>query len=125
MRCFKLSVYSSLLLMLTLAVEASPLGAQTAAAPEPPAAGVAAPTNPLRLALLRWYLVNTTTRFTVGNQPYGVCFDGANIWTANYGGGSENKVGAGDGTALGAVNAPPEPQGGGVMSADAQSRVRR
>jgi hypothetical protein len=43
--------------------------------------------NPLKVALLKWYGANTTTSFTVGNtqnsNPYGVAFDGANIWTAN------------------------------------------
>src|ERR1017187_6285129 len=46
------------------------------------------PVNPMKVALLHWYLANTTTNVTVGSQPYGICFDGANIWTANYGGGA-------------------------------------
>src|SRR5579863_3131280 len=31
---------------------------------------VAPPVNPLKVALLKWYKANTTTRFTVGAQPY-------------------------------------------------------
>ena len=42
--------------------------------------------NPLKIAQLKWYKANATTRFAVGSQPYGVAFDGANIWTANFGG---------------------------------------
>ena len=38
---------------------------------QPPPSNGASPVNPLRLALLRWYGANTTTRFAVGNQPYG------------------------------------------------------
>src|SRR5579862_6471287 len=43
--------------------------------------------NPLKIALLKWYQANQTTSFIVGktqnSNPYGVAFDGANIWTAN------------------------------------------
>src|SRR5712671_7240804 len=38
--------------------------------------------NPLQIALLHWYNANTTTQFTAGSAPYGVAFDGANIWVA-------------------------------------------
>ena len=57
--------------------------------------------NPLKIALLKWYQANTTTTFKVGNQPYGVAFDGANIWTANYGDGTVTKLRANDGEILG------------------------
>jgi hypothetical protein len=67
----------------------------------PPAGAGAPPSNPLRVALLRWYAANTTTTFTVGTQPRGVCFDGANIWVANYGSNSVTKLAANDGTVLG------------------------
>ena len=40
--------------------------------------------NPLKIALLKWYRANTTTHFAVGSQPYGVAFDGANIWTGKF-----------------------------------------
>jgi hypothetical protein len=61
--------------------------------------------NPLKIALLHWYQANTTTSFTVGktkdSNPYGIAFDGANIWTANHGEGTVSKVRASDGAALG------------------------
>ena len=53
--------------------------------------------NPEKIALLKWYQANTTTRFKVGSQPYGVCFDGANIWTANFGESTVTKLRANDG----------------------------
>jgi hypothetical protein len=85
MKRLRFGVYSSLMLMLVAwASLVSGQAQKAASAPEPPAAGAAA-ANPLKIALLKWYPVNTTTSFTVGNQPYGVCFDGANIWSANYG----------------------------------------
>ncbi len=66
----------------------------------PPTANWAAG-NPLKIALLKWYQANTTTHFKVGSQPYGVAFDGANIWTANYGDGTVTKLRTSDGEALG------------------------
>src|SRR5579864_8133517 len=58
--------------------------------------------NPLKLALLRWYKANTVfTTFPVGNQPIGIAFDGASIWTANSGDGTVTKLRASDGMVLG------------------------
>ncbi|MGA8763019.1 MAG: hypothetical protein WB562_09160 [Candidatus Sulfotelmatobacter sp.] len=60
--------------------------------------------NPLKVALLKWYGANTTTSFAVGTNPRGVCFDGANIWVANYGSNTVTKLAANDGTVLGTFN---------------------
>ena len=68
---------------------------------QPPKLDAGAHLNPLKIALLKWYLVNETTRFPVGSQPYGICFDGANIWTANFGDGTVTKLRASDGQVLG------------------------
>src|SRR5690242_3515032 len=58
--------------------------------------------NPLKLALLRWYKANTTfSMFQVGCEPINIAFDGANMWTANYGDGTVTKLRASDGTVLG------------------------
>jgi hypothetical protein len=60
--------------------------------------------NPLKIALLKWYQANLTTGFNVGSKngdPYGVAFDGENIWTANSGNGTVSKVRASDGAVLG------------------------
>lgn len=75
--------------------------AQEAGTALQPPGNSAPPVNPLRVALLRWYRANTTTSFKVGSQPYGVAFDGANIWTANYGDGTVTKLRTSDGEALG------------------------
>ena len=74
-------------------------GAVTA---QTPAIGVTSLTgNPLQIALLHWYDANLTTTFPVGSAPSGAVFDGANIWVANYIGGSVTKVRASDGAILG------------------------
>jgi hypothetical protein len=48
--------------------------------------------NPLQVAILHWYSANQTTSFSVGTSPYGVAFDGANIWVANQNSGSVSKL---------------------------------
>ena len=73
--------------------------------------GGAPPANPLKIALLKWYNADTVTSFPVGNQPYGVAFDGANIWTANNGDSSVSKLAANDGRLLGKFNVPGGPFG--------------
>lgn len=68
-----------------------------ATAPGAPAASE----NPLQVALLKWYKADQVARFPVGNQPYGICFDGANIWVANYADATVSKLRASDGATLG------------------------
>jgi hypothetical protein len=54
--------------------------------------------NPKQVALLRWYpAIATTTTWGVGANPDGVAFDGANIWVANWGGGTVSVLRANDG----------------------------
>src|SRR5271168_4109331 len=67
--------------------------------------------NPLKIALLKWYQANLTTSFTVGQQPYGVAFDGANIWTANSGDGTVTKLRAVDGSVQGTFTVGDTPYG--------------
>src|SRR5580704_3913411 len=76
-------------------------------------AGNGAPplSNPLKVALLKWYKADRTAHFPVGQQPYGVCFDGTNIWTANFGDGTVTKLRANDGALLGTFPAGIEPYG--------------
>src|SRR6202162_2475514 len=96
-----------ILLLLSLStVPAMPVCAQTA---NPAPAASTVPPNPLKIALLKWYNANTTTSFTVGNEPRGVCFDGANIWVANYGSNTVTKLQASDGSVLGTYNVGSEP----------------
>lgn len=42
--------------------------------------------NPMDIALLRWYEANEAENtFDASNNPWDICFDGANIWVTNYG----------------------------------------
>src|ERR1700675_1764375 len=70
----------------------------------PAASGGAPPSNPLKVALLKWYKADLAAQFLVGSQPYGVAFDGANIWTANLGSNTVTKLRACDGAVLGTFN---------------------
>src|SRR5713226_3099330 len=61
--------------------------------------------NLARIALLKWYEVSTVTSFPTEHAPFGVAFDGANIWVSNQGGGgginNVMKIRAADGATLG------------------------
>jgi DNA-binding beta-propeller fold protein YncE len=46
----------------------------------------------MEIALLKWYGVNRVTTFAVGTQPFGLAFDGANIWVANAGDDTVSKL---------------------------------
>jgi DNA-binding beta-propeller fold protein YncE len=67
--------------------------------------------DPMKIAQLKWYLSNTSTQFPVGSQPYGLCFDGANIWSANFGDNTVSKIQANDGTVLGTFKVGNQPLG--------------
>src|SRR5579863_5975535 len=70
--------------------------------PSPSTSPSPLPLNPLKVALLKWYQANLVpTAFPVGQQPYSVAFDGANIWVANNADGTVSKLRASDGAALG------------------------
>lgn len=95
-------------------LNAAPMSTQAqgaAAAASQQSAASTAPLNPLKIALLHWYVVNTAASFPVGSQPYGVAFDGDNIWSANYGDGTVTKLRAADGTVLGTFKVGNGPAG--------------
>jgi hypothetical protein len=49
--------------------------------------------NPMQIALLRWYeAIQNGTTFPVGTWPFGIAFDGANIWVANNSNNSVSKL---------------------------------
>ena len=73
--------------------------------------GAPPPANPLKVAILHWYQVNKTASFKVGKQPYGLAFDGANIWSANYEDRTVTKLRASDGENLGTFQAGGSPIG--------------
>ncbi|MGA3118662.1 MAG: IPT/TIG domain-containing protein [Syntrophobacteraceae bacterium] len=70
--------------------------------------------NPLQVALLRWYGANQTfPSYSVGNGPYGIAFDGANIWVTNNEGlpGTVTKLKASDGSLVGTYSVGTSPIG--------------
>jgi YVTN family beta-propeller protein len=48
---------------------------------------------------------------TVGNNPYGICFDGTNIWATNSSDNTVSEVRASDGTVLATINVGTDPVG--------------
>jgi len=88
---------------ISLVVAVLTLGSFIAGEGQQPMTGNPPPlSNPLKVALLKWYGANTVpTTFAVGNQPYGVAFDGANVWVANFADNTVSKVRVTDGAVLG------------------------
>lgn len=74
--------------------------------------------NAEQIALLRWYGTNLSAAFPTGNHPYGVTFDGANIWVGNSDDGTVMKYRASDGTLLGTFPAGDRP---GMLAFDGAS----
>ncbi len=90
-----------------------PTHAQKMVARTQTGAGNGAPplSNPLEVALLKWYKGNTVPiTFPVGSQPYGIAFDGQNIWVASFGG-TITELRANDGAVLGSFSTGVEPYG--------------
>jgi hypothetical protein len=86
----------------------------TGASPSPVAvaAGGFNTLNPQRIALLRWYEASQAgNSFTVGTNPIGVAFDGANIWVANQSSNNVTKLRANDGSVLGTYSVGTWPNG--------------
>src|SRR5260370_37411482 len=61
------------------------------------------------VAILRWYAANLTTTFSVGTNPVGVAFDGANIWVSNFSSNNVAKLPPSDGTLLWTFTVGPNP----------------
>jgi len=57
--------------------------------------------NFLQIAILRWYNANLTASFAAGPFPFGIAFDGVNIWVANNRGNNVSKLRACDGAIWG------------------------
>ncbi len=56
----------------------------------------------MQIATLRWYQANLRFHDTaVDSSPWGLAFDGANIWVANYGSHNVNKLRPSDGSVMG------------------------
>jgi DNA-binding beta-propeller fold protein YncE len=60
-----------------------------------------------RAALLQWY----PTTYPVGSNPYGVAFDGSNIWVTNFGSNTVTKLLASGGALVGTYTVGSNPYG--------------
>ena len=67
--------------------------------------------TPQQIATLHWYAAADQTTFPVGSSPYGVAFDGSNIWVTHSIGGIVTKLRASDGVTLGNFAAGASPFG--------------
>src|SRR5579859_3038064 len=77
------------------------------APPRTPLSGVASvKLNPLQIAILHWYNANQAASFAVGNGPFSVAFDGANIWVTNAKSNNVIKLRTSDGATLGTFSLP-------------------
>jgi DNA-binding beta-propeller fold protein YncE len=60
--------------------------------------------NRLNVSAMEGYEANAKpAEFSVGSQPYGIAFDGQNLWTANFAEGTVSKLRATDGKVLNTV----------------------
>ena len=62
------------------------------------------PNNPVQLALLRWYQVNTVAQFSTYAQPRGMAFDGSHVWVACQGANEVEEFNAADGALVATVS---------------------
>jgi len=67
--------------------------------------------NSQQIATLHWYAANQTTAFRVGTFPFGVAFDGANVWVVNGGDNNVEKLRANGGAVLGTFGVGQSPVG--------------
>jgi hypothetical protein len=80
-----------------------------------PQGSAGASLNPLQIATLRWYECSQNGQtFPVGAHPYapyGIAFDGGNIWVANWTSNNVTKLRASDGANLGTYSVGINPYG--------------
>jgi hypothetical protein len=107
----RVAVSASLMVVVFAVAGFIPGRAQDASPPgqQPPENSTAA--NPLKVALLKWYAANLTTSFKVGHNPYGIAFDGANVWVTNNADATVTKLRASDGANLGTFTVGGAPMG--------------
>jgi len=71
--------------------------------------------NPQQVATQHWYPANLTTSFPVGTalglNPFGVTFDGDNVWVVDPGSNNVTKLRASDGARLGTFAVGAHPMG--------------
>jgi DNA-binding beta-propeller fold protein YncE len=84
-----------------------PPGPQGVPAPARPAGSAI---NPLQVGLLKWAPYSGVS-FQVEGRPFGVAYDGANVWVTNQGSNSVTKLRASDGAGMGIFMAGANPFG--------------
>jgi YVTN family beta-propeller protein len=68
--------------------------------------------NPLQVALLQWFpAYQPSAVFAVGSLPFGVAFDGADIWVTNYLSNTVTELAAATGAVLGTFPVGSNPEG--------------
>jgi hypothetical protein len=94
-----------------------PAGPQGVVGPQGPLGpqgdvGPPGPINTLAIALLKSFPAYSGASFTGGGSPYGIAFDGANIWVTNkLNSGTVTKLRASDGANLGTFGVGSNPMG--------------
>ncbi len=104
-------VLSGISLVLIVVATANLISGRAQEVSAPPKTGNPAASNPLKVALLKWYPANQTTSFKVGNAPRSIVFDGANIWVTNENDDTVSKLRANDGANLGTISVGRTPYG--------------
>jgi len=89
------------LVALSLANLLPSFGQSRATTPSPQPQTAPAPAKSRESATPHQETLNPKRKITVGDEPYGLAFDGVNIWTANHDGSSVTKVRRNDGAVLG------------------------
>jgi hypothetical protein len=102
-------VLSSAVLLWLVLPAAAQGGANQSAPDTPSTLGTGAKLNPLEIAQMKWYIANSSTAFPAGSQPYGLCFDGANIWAADFGSDTVGELRTRDGNLLGTFKVGNQP----------------
>ena len=110
----RIAAGSSLLLAILAMASLSPSQepkAASGAAPAVAGGGVPPVSDRPKLDLLKWAGANPKTGFAVGQQPYGIAFDGANMWVANFGSNTVSKLRVKDGATLSTIKVGTQPLG--------------
>lgn len=85
-----------------------PAGAAGAQGPVGPQGPSGSGVNLQKIAMLRWY---TLPPISVGSDPYGIAFDGVNMWVANQSGNSLTKINATTGAVIATISVGSGPTG--------------
>ena len=74
--------------------------------------------NLQQIAILKWFGAGKAASFSVGSSPFGVAFDGADVWVTNSSNNNVSKLRASDGATLGTFSVGSSPVGVAFDGAD-------